>query len=803
MNRQRIYRSVCYAVLLFSSSVFGQERSPDISEPFVFTPERIELAKRNAELFDWAKLEVDGLMKRADEAVRQSPSNLDAWFGKTTPTNQCSCPHCDAYWLNYIWDWSPKNPDEIVCNRCDTKIDVDTYPENAVVNRSDPEGNAIPHPVYKDEDGNIFPIRQLIAYYKSLHAYDWIESLGEAYALSANESYAITASRLLNRLATTYSSYAWHDNFRFEQNPWGWAGKLSGWHMNDAKILTQCAKTYDAIRRSPSLNEKQRSHIEENLFRLGGKMLTAVRPLQGISNDGAYRYGGVAIIGRLLQDDDILSWVLNDKDGYAVYIDKLFYEDGAWHERSLSYHDMLCESLYLAPYYLDGYKGIRLRDIPKLQDIYSLPFRMRFPDGTLPPVNDSRWGEKPRSSAIEGMYALSGADKWLAYLNETYAGELESNGSRFALFNRPSDIRERLGVSNVDVSVPENSEDFTGMGLFMLRRGVGDKRSVFTLHHHKYANTHSHYDALSVILFADGREMLCDIGYPLFGVRQRTTWHTASLSHNTLTVDTMNQRAPNGVANFLHDGDLFTASEAESWDSYRFICEPFMRQIALVDTDDGQPYAVDVFRGGGGNIHDWALHGEGSAFDIDEVELNAVEHFEGKDYAYEEVSDVRTGKTSDSWQASWGWDDGALLNVHMAEQADSQVFVTQSPGQRLREQHDRKIHSLFVRREGENIRSAFAAAYDPSRNGTIIKSIERMEESSEADWALVLKVELEGATDYILTSYIDIAPLGKHFVDGNVDIPWESRFGIVRVKNGKIVRTEWVHAKSEGLAHDI
>ena len=139
----------------------------------------------------------------------------------------------------------------------------------------------------------------------------------------------------------------------------------------------------------------------------------------------------------------------------------------------------------------------------------------------------------------------------------------------------------------------------------------------------------------------------------------------------------------------------------------------------------------------------------------------------------------------------------------MAEQADSQVFVTQSPGQRLREQHDRKIHSLFVRREGENIRSAFAAAYDPSRNGTIIKSIERMEESSEADWALVLKVELEGATDYILTSYIDIAPLGKHFVDGSVDIPWESRFGIVRVKNGKIVRTEWVHAKSEGLAHDI
>ncbi len=797
--RTSLPRRVCLILLLFAPSLIAEEAM----SPFVYTPERVELAKRNAELYGWARSEVEAIMEQADEAVSQSSSALDDWFGETTPTNQCSCPHCDAYWLNYVWEWSPDHPNEIVCNYCDTRITAETYPENAVVNRSDPEGNTIPHPVYKDENGKIFPVRQAIAYYKSLHAYDWIEALGAAYALSGKEVYAEVAGRLLNRLATTYGSYAWHDNFRFEQNPWGWAGKLSGWHMNDAKILTQCAKTYDAIRNSPSLSSEQRRHIEENLFRLGGKMLTAVGPLQGISNDGAYRYGGVAIIGRLLGDDEILSWVLNDKIGYAVYVDKLFYEDGAWHERALGYHDMLCESLYLAPYFLDGYKGVSLRSIPKLQDIYSLPFRMRLPDGTLPPVNDSRWGEKPRVSAVEGAYSLFGDDTWLAYLREVNESELTESGSRFALFNRPPDIPERLAKLNIDTSISETSEDFTGMGLFMLRRGSGDNRTVFTMHHHKYANTHSHYDALSVIFFADGREMLSDLGYPIFGVRQRTTWHTASLSHNTLTVDTLNQRAPNGVANFLHHGELFSACEGESWDSYRFICEPFMRQIALVDTDSGQAYAVDIFRGGGGTVHDWALHGEGSEFAIQDVALQPVDGFEGKDYAYDEVSDVRTGLTSESWKASWGWEDGALLNAHMAPQADCQIFATRSPGQRLRDQRDREINSLFVRREGESVRSSFAAAYDPTRDGSLIKSIERMEESSETDWAVVLKVELEGATDYILTSYTDLAPLGTRFVDGEIEIPWESRFGVVRVRDGIVVTAEWVHDKSEGLAHDI
>ena len=60
-----------------------------------------------------------------------------------------------------------------------------------------------------------------------------------------------------------------------------------------------------------------------------------------------------------------------------------------------------------------------------------------------------------------------------------------------------------------------------------------------------------------------------------------------------------------------------------------------------------------------------------------------------------------------------------------------------------------------------------------------------------------------GFTDYVLASYIDVAAQGEVFTGDGLTIPWESRFGVVRVKDGKIVRQEWVDAPMEGLAHDL
>ena len=810
-------RSLVAVMLLSAFGLLSLAASERILRPaFIYTPERIEQAKANAAKYAWADTLVADMIRLADEAAAQPPERLRAWFTETTPNDQTSCPGCGEYWLNYVWTWQPEEPDQLTCTYCELVVAADTYPQNGVIRRTSPHGDIVPHPIYRDEAGKAYPIWQTIGYKKAVHAYTWIEALGVGYALTGEDRYAKAATQLLYRLAEVYPGYIFHDNFRFDSYPWGWAGKLTGWHLKDAQIFMKIGTTWDVIRHSDAVSQSDRSYIEENLFRKGGEMLTAVRPLQGISNDVTYRFGAVALIGRLLQDDDILAWVLEGDESYDRVLDHLFFKDGAWHERSLSYQGMMTRSVWMAPYYLDGYGEslsvdghprfgeIDLLNHPKMGPIHEIAFQMRFPDGNLPPINDGRLGSRPSKDGVEAMYVLTGEEKWLAYTQAAYEGKLLEEGSLFSLFNRPSEVDQRLVDMTFDPSVSTVSADYTGMGLFMLRRGIGENQTVFTMHHHKFANSHTHYDALSTIVWAQGREMLSDLGYAVFGVRERTTWYNASLSHNTLTVDTHNQRAPNGVANYIYHGDFISACEGESWDSYRFICEPFARQIALIDGPAGRPYAVDLFRGGGGSVHDWALHGEGPEFAVEGVVLDDVDAFPGKDYAYEEVGEVRTGRIEGPSKARWSWADGAVLDAHLADQGDSQLFTTQSPGRRLRDQVGRKISSAFVRRTGDDIRSQFIAAYDPHAGESQVKSVEIVEVSPEAHWALVFKVELiDGFTDYVLASYIDVAAQGEVFTSDDLSIPWQSRFGVVRVKDGQIIREEWVDAPMEGLAHDI
>lgn len=788
----------------------GAAEPAEPPQPFVYTPERVDRARANAAQFDWAARLVEEQMRLAGEAAAQPEAVLRNWFTETTPNDQTSCPGCGEYWLNYVWEWSPEHPDRLVCNYCGHVVEADTYPQNHFIQRKTPRGEVLPHPQYRDAEGRLYPIWQTIGFKKADYAYQWIQALGVAYALTEKPVYARTATRLLHRLAEVYPGYILHDNFRFERYPWGWAGKLTGWHLKDAEIFMQLGTAWDRIRHSPAVDAGERRFIEEHLFREGGRMLTSIRPLQGISNDVAYRFGAVALIGRLLEDHQILAWVLDSDESWSIVLDDLFFKDGAWHERSPSYHNMMTNSVYLAPYYLDGYEGleafgeVRLWDHPMMEPIHELPFRMRFPDGNLPPVNDSRYGTRPQPAGVEALWVATREPRWLAYAQTAYEGRMLEEGSLYSLFNRPPDVGKALGELNYDASVPVVSADYTGMGLFMLRRGAPEHPTVFTLHHHKFANSHTHYDALSTILWAEGREMLSDIGYALFGIRERTTWYNASLSHNTLTVDTLNQRAPNGVANYLWHGDFFSACEGESWDSYRFICEPFTRQIALVDGPEGRPYAVDIFRGGGGTIHDWALHGEGPEFGVEGIRVEPRNHFPGKDYAYSEVSAVRGGPLKGPFQAFWKWEDGAVLDAHLPDPGGAELYLTRSPGMRVREQTGRQIHSLFVRRSGEDLRSAFVSAFDPHRGNPQVRGIEVMESSPEAHWALVFKVALaDGSTDYIFSAYIDVAPAGAVFQTGDLSIPWQSRFGIVRVQEGRILREEWVDAPMEGLAHDI
>ncbi|MBD3385676.1 hypothetical protein GF407_12220 [candidate division KSB1 bacterium] len=807
-------KKIIFLFFLLPSLVFSQDFQ-EHPHPFYYTRQRINTAKANIEKFDWARELQQEIFQSADEAAALSDDELRSWFSPYTPISQCDCPYCNHHWQDYVWAWSPSEPDQMVCNHCGGITSMKHFPENDSIYVYAPTGEITPHPVYRDSSGKIYPIRELVFYYKNRYAYAWIKNLGIAYALGEKINYAHKAAVLLKRLAEVYPGFAIHDNFRFERYPFGWAGKLRMWHYTDAYTLQDCAATYDAIYHSGALNQTDKAVIEADLFETGVNFLTSVRPSQGISNDMAFRYAGVAMLGRTLERHDAIAWVLDPEEGYKAFIDKLFFRDGVWHERAPGYHRMAVRPLHETVEILQGYSDppsyqqndrfddIDLTTIEKLGTIFSATLDMRFPDGTLPPVNDCRMGGTPDGTPLEALYNWTKNDRWLKKANHAYGGNLLQTGNLYALFNRPPDIDRKQDLLSGALGIPDNSQDFTGMGLFMLRRGRADDQVVFTLHHHKYSSGHTHYDALSTILWANGREMLSDFGYPSFSSPLRSTWYLTSLSHNTLTVDTKKQFAPNGVANWLHHGELFSACEAESWESYRYICEPFMRQIALIETGDEGIYAVDIFRGDGGSIHDWALHGEGDTLVVKNVNLQPQQSLEGCDYAYQHLTAIKAGNTEKEWQAQWHWTDNTILTCYFPAMTNSTVYKALTPGQRLNSMKGRQKYAVIQRRRGQNLRSEFAGVYVPGENPADIKKVEKIYVSSARDWAVVLKITRDKSIDYVLSSYLDISAQPGLFTDGNITIDWQSRFGVVRVQNGGIVQQEWVKGVMEGLRHDM
>lgn len=813
MKKKRYFLFLVFQII-FLNSLFAQKFA-EHPHPFYYTKKKIATAKANIQKYEWAKHIFEEALQSADEAAAKSDDNLRAWFSEFTPISQCDCPYCGHHWQDYTWHWTKEKPDQLQCNYCNNITSVEHFRENDTFNVIDPQGTIHPHPVYRDSTGKVHPIRQLIFFQKNAYAYQWIKNLGIAYAVTGKEKYAKKAVVLLKRLAEVYPGFGIHDNFRFEPDPFGWAGKLRMWHYTDAYTLQNCAATYDAIYHSKALNKKDKAFIESNLFQAGLDFLTAVQPTQGISNDIAFRYAGVVMLGRTLESHDAIAWALDPNEGYPAFVDKLFYEDGTWHERAPGYHNMAMRPLPTIVELLHGYSDppsyretdrfddINLKDNQKLGRIFSVLLDMRFPDGTIPPVNDGRMGVKPNPMPLEAIYNWTGDEDWLEKANQAHQGKLLENGDLYALFNRNPNIDQKMNSIQTDVVIPEISKRFDGMGLSMLRRGKGADQIVFTLHHHKYTSPHTHYDALSTILFANGREMLSDFGYPSFSTMLRINWYLKTLSHNTLTVDTNNQYAPYSVANWIHHGDLFSACEAEAWEAYRFTCEPYFRQIALVDGEGGHIYAVDIFRGEGGSAHDFALHGEGDTLTLGALNAISTEMMEGNDYAYDQLNDIHVAKTSVPWNAEWTWADGISLYCHFADLPNCEIYKALTPGERLKSMKDRKKFSLFNRRKGENLRSEFVGIYEPNSDKRIIQKIEKIYVSEDRDWAVVLKVHMPNSTHYILSSYLNLAAQKTVFSDDDIEIIWKSRFGIVSVKDGKIVDQEWVKGVMEGLRHGL
>ena len=124
-------------------------------------------------------------------------------------------------------------------------------------------------------------------------------------------------------------------------------------------------------------------------------------------------------------------------------------------------------------------------------------------------------------------------------------------------------------------------------------------------------------DRLHFSLFANGRPMMPDTGYPDFMnayVPGIYTWTKNTIAHNTLTVDASMQRNnyPGRVNLFVDEGiarvlDIDAAATYDTTSEYR-------RRLMMIDFDNEDSYVIDYFTVKGGTQHDYSLHGPPGTF---------------------------------------------------------------------------------------------------------------------------------------------------------------------------------------------
>ncbi|GGM94532.1 hypothetical protein GCM10010967_29800 [Dyadobacter beijingensis] len=515
-------------------------------------------------------------------------------------------------------------------------------------------------------DGQVFPSNDYLAYYKSgfsrqtgldrtyaddgwgwiapdgerywfvAYANQWMwkghiepafADLAHAYLLTGDKRYAHKAAVMLYRLAEVYPAMD-----HAVQSRYGLMERMKGHTYNgkilnliwEASLIQNAAEAYDAIwdsidadrelqQATGKSGEQIRAFIEANVLE---DALDAYlqRKIQG--NYGMHQIALLYILlARQHMDTEKYLHMLVEEPGesrvqaglrYAFY--NMIFRDGQPLE---------------APHYnlLTVQKITRFADMlrtggtdlfaePRLRGLIDSPLEMVATGKFTPAIGDSD----------DVLGSLTGQDAdvyqvgyqtyrdpryltWLSAVNKTGARSFSSFESLFR------DVLPEVPPLAGGRALPARpSRLLAGYGMGMLNNRPDAVALTFN---YGFKGTHYHWDFLNFELFANGRKMIPDLGYPDAMneyVKEVYTWSFNSVSHNTVVVDA--QRQVNNVQGTLHDFSegAFARSMDASSSTYPQTTA-YRRNLIMVDADSAHSYVVDFFRVAGGKQHDYVLHG--------------------------------------------------------------------------------------------------------------------------------------------------------------------------------------------------
>ncbi len=775
--------------------------------------QQLDIAHDNIHKHDWAKKLYEGIVDMANHYADRTPAWIETMVPSLTPLHIYGtfCPVCegDNTW-NMKWDY--KDPEKLVCCHCGVVMTDAQFPEEGRLEfpRSEQVWTYYLRPQEKNDPQfltgkNAFfwagrPVHTsftgAIRQKKTHHMPGVARSLAILYRMTGEDRYARTAATILKRFASVYPHYMFHDYWntfmdcdplyacelmacdegisKYEMNVcseqsaksgmksgrhiqtfWGCGRMSSGGVQAEGAMIILLTEALDLLwdakdkNGNPFLTAKERETIVRDLVVEG---LFTFTHWEGINNKVAGCRVGEVALGRFLGRPE---YVHRGVAGFEPYLKGFFNFDGSTNEGS-GYYLYAVYNVWGLPEAAQGYsdpKEYKKKDrFNKLslydkQGTYNTVLRgrilMTLPDGRVPHTAD----------ALEGHEKWPGPP-WIHNLGRVRLGQefapfvQMDSGDEFALFNRPAKLK------SADVP-PVRDRFFPGWLLAIFNAGYREMfqkdltgTSTFLMNFYK-PNGHDHPDALNIAMFAEGVEVLSDLGY--IGDHPLNASIRSTLKHNLVVVDEKEQlprgkRPPGNVRLIATSPNVkVIAADCQAYEGI----EVYQRLCVMVHRGNGPAYVVDCFGVQGGNIHDYAIHGEGvlslppTQGNGVVIPLNRRKGIMGGD-----IEKLRTGKTEGPWSAAWT-DEGMTMRVQFVSPTE-QVIVGNGPGQRNHAEIGARHDYLFARKKEQGSGNHFVTVIDHYRKTPDITGVETMALPEGTNGSFVLKVSRKGGTDVVM-----------------------------------------------------
>ncbi len=483
----------------------------------------------------------------------------------------------------------------------------------------------------------------------------YIKNLADAYIYTGDVAYGHAAAKLLTRIAEALVTYDSKGNysptdFHRPDVQQGW-GQVLG-RVNENAMMQVILRSLDAvwpviaddevldyianktgIRRSVA---QQHSFLRENI------LLEVYRDAYSGHYNGNFgmpqtTVGMAAII---LDDfpmtDVMLKWVyqtgswsngkqIHSGGNLSAQLVNVSLRDGFGHESAPNYNIMHTNNLMSLAEVLTKYTGkneYNLYENAKFAKMCAAHVSLTEVMNQTVQIADSSG-----VAALSFRGALGTADVAFKYLKDTplakqlaefvYTNCLAGGGNldymHYDIFTKNPDTFKDDILALIGDGIEQKCEMLPAYGFSILREG--ETINVLTLRdiwmNYTQTDGHGHRDALNIGLAAFGINLSPDLGYPTatgtYPVRLQ--WESATISHNTVTVNGEYQKEIKETFDpyLFDDSDLVKVMGTDASKVYDET-DIYSRTIAYIKVDAENSYAVDFFRVLGGNQHTYSFH---------------------------------------------------------------------------------------------------------------------------------------------------------------------------------------------------